>query len=149
MKKYLWLALVIAAGVGVLLLLSWPGAADGTLVTTKSGLKYQDLKVGDGPEAKAGDSVLMQYTGWLTPDGTTKGKKFDSSLDHPGGDPLPFTIGRHKVIAGWDEGAVGMKVGGKRRLIVSPELGYGAAGFPPDIPPNATLLFEVELIKIQ
>src|SRR5262245_24070164 len=98
-------------------------------VTTKSGLKYLDLKKGDGAEAKKGNTVEVHYTGWLK-----NGKKFDSSVDS--GKPLKFKLGARKVIAGWDEGVAGMRVGGKRRLIVPPELGYGAEGFPPVIPPN-------------
>ena len=116
MKKYLWLALVLAAGVLVLYVVSSPGTADekteGKVVTTDSGLKYQDLKEGTGDAAKAGDVVQVHYTGWLTTDGPTKGTKFDSSVDR--GKPFPFKLGNGDVIKGWDEGVAGMKVGGKR-----------------------------------
>ena len=108
---------------------------------TASGLQYEDQTVGTGAAAKAGDTVEVHYTGTLK-DGT----KFDSSLDR--GRPFAFQLGAGRVIKGWDEGVASMKVGGKRILIVPPELGYGARGFPPVIPPNATLKFEVELISI-
>jgi FKBP-type peptidyl-prolyl cis-trans isomerase len=151
MKKYLWLALVLAVGVSVLYLVSSPGAADekkeGKVVTTDSGLKYQDTEEGKGDEAKAGDIVEVHYTGWLTTDGTTKGKKFDSSKDR--GKPFQFKLGVGKVIKGWDEGVAGMKPGGKRTLIIPSKLGYGEGGAGDDIPPNATLLFEVELLRIK
>ena len=130
MKKYLWLALVLAAGVLVLYVVSSPGTADekteGKVVTTDSGLKYQDLKEGTGDAAKAGDVVQVHYTGWLTTDGATKGTKFDSSVDR--GKPFPFKLGNGDVIKGWDEGVAGMKVGGKRRLVIPPALGYGDGG---------------------
>jgi peptidylprolyl isomerase len=111
-------------------------------IKTKSGLEYIDLKVGTGPAAKAGQTVTVHYTGWLK-DG---GKKFDSSVDK--GEPFTFPLGAHQVIGGWDEGVAGMKVGGKRQLIVPPDLGYGPQGFPPDIPPSATLIFDVELLGV-
>ncbi len=114
----------------------------GGSVITQSGLKYEDLVVGSGPKAKQGDQVTVHYTGWLT-DGT----KFDSSVDR--GTPFTFVLGVGNVIAGWDEGVVGMQVGGKRKLTIPPELGYGANGAPPAIPANATLVFEVELISIK
>lgn len=104
-------------------------------------LQTEDLVVGTGPEAKTGDTVSVHYTGWLT-DNT----KFDSSLDRD--EPIEFTLGQGEVITGWDEGVVGMKVGGKRKLTIPPDMGYGAQGSGP-IPPNATLLFEVELLSIQ
>ena len=112
------------------------------IITTKSGLKYVEQKVGDGKTAKAGDTVTVHYTGTLK-----DGKKFDSSRDRD--EPFTFDLGKEKVIKGWDEGVAGMKEGGKRKLIIPPELGYGAKGFAPDIPPNAQLIFEVELLKVK
>ena len=115
----------------------------GKIVTTKSGLKYEDVKVGDGAEAKAGDTVEVHYTGWLAKDG----KKFDSSLDRK--EAFSFKLGAGMVIKGWDEGVAGMKVGGKRKLLIPADLGYGARGAGGVIPPNADLVFEVELLKIK
>lgn len=114
-------------------------------ITTESGLKYIDHKVGDGTEAAKGDTVEVHYTGWLYEDGK-RGAKFDSSLDR--GRPFKFDLGAGRVIRGWDEGVAGMKIGGKRELIIPPELGYGARGAQGVIPPNATLDFEVELLKV-
>jgi FKBP-type peptidyl-prolyl cis-trans isomerase len=105
-------------------------------------LEIEDVVAGNGRAAVAGDTVHVQYTGTLT-----SGKKFDSSYDH-GGDPFKFTIGKGEVIKGWDEGVVGMKVGGKRRLRIPSELGYGEKGSPPNIPPGAGLIFEVELVSL-
>ena len=105
-------------------------------------LIIEDLSVGEGAEAVAGKHVTVHYTGWLT-DGT----KFDSSLDR--NDPFDFPLGRGHVIRGWDEGVAGMKVGGKRKLTIPPELGYGARGAGGVIPPNATLIFEVELLGVK
>lgn len=105
-------------------------------------LEIEDLAVGAGRRANAGDSVHVQYTGTLT-----NGKKFDSSYDH-GGAPFKFTIGKGEVIKGWDQGVVGMKVEGKRRLRIPSDLGYGEKGSPPNIPPGAGLFFEVELVSI-
>ena len=102
-------------------------------------LEMEDLVVGTGLEAKKGQTVSVHYTGWLT-----DGKKFDSSKDH--GKPFSFALGRGQVIQGWDEGVVGMKVGGRRKLTIPSEMGYGKQGFPGAIPPDATLVFEVELL---
>ncbi len=104
-------------------------------------LNIEDMKTGAGEEVKAGDKVSVHYTGWLT-DGT----KFDSSLDR--GQPFSFTVGAGQVIAGWDQGLLGMKAGGKRKLTIPSALGYGASGVPGAIPPNAILIFEIELLKI-
>jgi len=112
------------------------------VVTYPDGLKYIDLKIGDGAAAQGTDSVTMQYTGWLS-DGT----KFDSSRDR--NQPFPVDLGLGKVIAGWDEGIPGMKVGGKRQLRIPPELGYGSRGAGGVIPPNATLIFDVELLAVK
>jgi FKBP-type peptidyl-prolyl cis-trans isomerase len=111
-------------------------------VTTKSGLKYKDQKVGKGNEASKGDFVSVHYTGTLT-----NGKKFDSSLDR--GEPFEFKLGAGQVIAGWDEGVAGMKVGGKRKLIIPYKLAYGEKGQGNVIPPKADLIFEVELLKVR
>lgn len=113
--------------------------------TTPSGLQYEDTTVGDGAAAVAGQHVSVHYTGWLYTN-ETKGAKFDSSKDR--GDPFGFDLGRGQVIRGWDEGVQGMKVGGKRTLVIPPELGYGARGAGGVIPPNATLLFDVELLAV-
>jgi len=114
---------------------------EGKEVTTSSGLQYIDLKVGLGPTAQAGQTVSVHYTGWLE-----NGKKFDSSVDR--GQPFSFPLGAGRVIKGWDEGVQGMKVGGKRKLIIPSQLGYGARGAGAAIPPNATLIFEVELLGV-
>ena len=110
-----------------------------------SGLKYTDTVVGTGAEAKRGEKVTVHYTGWLYNNGQ-KGKKFDSSLDR--NEPFSFNLGGGEVIPGWDQGVAGMKVGGKRTLIIPPALGYGARGAGGVIPPNATLMFDVELLKV-
>jgi FKBP-type peptidyl-prolyl cis-trans isomerase len=120
---------------------SAPSKTKGKPVTTPSGLKYWDLKKGSGALAKAGDSVQVHYTGWLT-----EGKKFDSSVDR--GSPFGFKLGAGMVIKGWDEGVAGMKVGGKRQLHIPAELGYGARGAGDAIPPNAELIFDVELLGV-
>jgi FKBP-type peptidyl-prolyl cis-trans isomerase FkpA len=115
-------------------------------VTTSSGLQYVDLTLGNGDVAKAGNQVSVHYTGWLqNPDGS-KGRKFDSSKDR--GQPFQFALGQGQVIKGWDEGVQGMKVGGVRELIIPPALGYGQGGAGGVIPPNATLIFEVELLGV-
>jgi FKBP-type peptidyl-prolyl cis-trans isomerase len=118
------------------------GETDEEMITTASGLGYQDITVGDGETAKAGDTVSVHYTGWLE-DGT----KFDSSVDR--GTPFEFTLGTGSVIQGWDEGVAGMQVGGKRKLSIPPDLGYGDRGAGNVIPPGATLIFEVELLEIK
>jgi peptidylprolyl isomerase len=115
-------------------------------MTTPSGLKIIDTQVGTGASPKPGQTCVMHYTGWLYENGK-KGAKFDSSLDR--GQPFEFPIGQHRVIAGWDEGVATMKVGGKRTLIIPPELGYGARGAGGVIPPNATLMFDVELLGVK
>lgn len=114
--------------------------------TTPSGLQIADIKVGTGPTPQTGQTCVMHYTGWLYQNGA-KGKKFDSSLDR--GQPFEFRIGARQVIGGWDEGVATMKVGGKRTLIIPPELGYGARGAGGVIPPNATLIFDVELLDVK
>ncbi len=118
----------------------------GKPMTTASGLQIIDTKVGTGPTPKTGQICVVHYTGWLYQDGQ-KGKKFDSSVDR--NEPLEFPVGQRKVIAGWDEGVASMKVGGKRTLIIPPELGYGARGAGGVIPPNATLIFDVELLGVR
>jgi peptidylprolyl isomerase len=115
------------------------------LITTDSGLQYVEVKEGTGAQPKKGQTVVVHYTGWLYEDGK-KGEKFDSSVDR--GDKFKFQIGVKQVIAGWDEGVGSMKVGGKRELIIPAKLGYGARGAGGVIPPNATLLFEVELFDV-
>ncbi|MBM3568891.1 MAG: FKBP-type peptidyl-prolyl cis-trans isomerase [Alphaproteobacteria bacterium] len=119
--------------------------AQGT-VTTPSGLRYVDQKIGEGASPRAGQTAIVHYTGWLY-DGEAKGRKFDSSVDR--GQPFDFPLGRGQVIRGWDEGVATMRVGGKRTLIIPPALGYGARGAGGVIPPNATLLFEVELLGLR
>lgn len=115
-------------------------------IKTPSGLQYEDTQIGSGEIARAGYSVTVHYTGWLkTRDGST-GPKFDSSRDND--EPFTFRLGAGQVIPGWDEGVQGMRVGGKRKLIVPSYLGYGLKGAPPKIPPNATLIFEVELLGV-
>ena len=111
---------------------------------TESGLEYEDLKMGNGAVATKGQSVKVHYTGWLNNNGE-KGTKFDSSVDR--GTPFEFPLGAGRVIKGWDEGVAGMKVGGKRTLVIPPELGYGQRGAGAVIPPNASLIFDVELLE--
>ena len=115
------------------------------MITTASGLQYEDSSPGTGAEAQAGQRVSVHYTGWLFNDGL-QGKKFDSSKDR--GQPFQFALGGGQVIRGWDEGVLGMKVGGVRRLVIPAALGYGARGAGGVIPPDATLLFEVELLAV-
>lgn len=117
-------------------------SATGQEVTTSSGLKYVDQAVGTGEAAVAGKNVSVHYTGWLE-----NGKKFDSSVDR--GQPFSFPLGAGRVIKGWDEGVQGMKVGGKRKLTIPSDLGYGSRGAGGVIPPNATLIFDVELLGVK
>ncbi|MGD9783706.1 MAG: FKBP-type peptidyl-prolyl cis-trans isomerase [Hyphomicrobiaceae bacterium] len=140
------LALAIAALSGATLTHTSIAQAAGKTMTTASGLKIEDTKEGSGPSPKTGDTCVMHYTGWLYEKGA-KGAKFDSSVDR--GQPFKFTIGVGQVIGGWDEGVATMKVGGKRTLIIPPDLGYGARGAGRVIPPNATLIFDVELLGIE
>jgi peptidylprolyl isomerase len=119
------------------------GKSESKMQRLPSGLQYEDVKVGTGASPKTGQTCVMHYTGWLWENGA-KGAKFDSSVDR--GTPFEFPIGQGAVIKGWDEGVATMKVGGKRNLLIPPALGYGARGAGKVIPPNATLLFEVELL---
>ena len=118
------------------------GAALGDTVKTGSGLKYVDMKIGTGPSPQSGQTAVVHYTGWLT-----SGRKFDSSKDR--NEPFRFPVGQGRVIKGWDEGVASMKVGGMRKLISPPELGYGDRGAGSVIPPGATLVFEVELLGVE
>jgi FKBP-type peptidyl-prolyl cis-trans isomerase FkpA len=138
-----FVAFAIAVAVGMIA--AAPAGAQ-PVTTTSSGLGIIDTKVGTGPSPKPGQTVVVHYTGWLY-EGGKKGKKFDSSLDR--GEPFEFPLGKGQVIAGWDEGVATMKVGGKRTLIIPPSLGYGASGAGGVIPPNATLIFDVELLKVK
>jgi peptidylprolyl isomerase len=141
-------ALAIAMA-GAFLLAAPSGVAaqtTGKTMTTASGLQIIDAKVGTGAVPKPGQICVMHYTGWLYENGE-KGKKFDSSVDRD--EPFEFPIGQRKVIAGWDEGVASMKVGGKRTLIIPATLGYGARGAGSVIPPNATLMFDVELLDVK
>ena len=120
--------------------------AQGNIVTMPDGLKIIDVKPGTGASPKTGQTCVMHYTGWLYENGV-KGKKFDSSVDR--NEPFEFAIGAGNVIRGWDEGVATMKVGGKRTLIIPPELAYGSRGAGGVIPPNATLMFDVELLGVK
>ena len=142
-----------AKSIAVAMLLVFGAAASlGPMATAAqaaqpSGLKIIDVKRGSGAVAKAGQSVTVHYTGWLYVNGA-RGKKFDSSVDR--GQPFTFALGAGNVIPGWDQGVAGMRVGGKRTLIIPPELGYGANGTPDGtIPPGATLIFDVQLLSVQ
>jgi FKBP-type peptidyl-prolyl cis-trans isomerase FkpA len=119
-----------------------PPPVGGQPLTTPSGLQYIDVVVGTGAEAQSGQQVAVHYTGWLT-----SGQKFDSSRDR--NDPFEFPLGRGNVIKGWDLGVAGMRVGGQRRLIIPSDLGYGVRGAGGVIPPNATLIFDVELLGVR
>ncbi len=137
-----WVGVVVVSGVCVL---QGPGTVLGAQpesVKTSSGLQYVDLVTGDGREAHVGETAFVHYTGWLE-DGT----KFDSSVDR--GEPFSFRLGAGQVIKGWDEGVVGMTIGTKRKLIIPSHLGYGSRGAGRIIPPNATLIFEVELLDLR
>jgi peptidylprolyl isomerase len=143
-KRFFVMALV-AAGI-MAATAAAPARALDNKTLTASGLTIIDNKVGAGESPKIGQSAVVHYTGWLYQDGK-KGKQFDSS--RPRGEPFEFPLGQGKVIPGWDEGVETMKVGGKRTLIVPPQLGYGAAGAGGAIPPNSTLLFEIELLGVK
>ncbi len=117
-----------------------------SMTMTSTGLQFEDLTVGDGEEAKAGSYVSVHYTGWLQKSDGSEGDKFDSSVDR--NEPFEFPLGAGHVIQGWDQGVQGMKVGGKRRLVIPAALGYGARGAGGVIPPNATLIFDVELLAV-
>ena len=122
--------------------------ASGKPVKLSSGLQYEDLQIGTGAEATSGKAISVHYTGWLASgDKWERGAKFDSSKDH--GQPFSFPLGAGMVIKGWDEGCVGMKIGGKRILMIPSDLGYGARGAPGAIPPNSNLVFEVELLGVK
>jgi peptidylprolyl isomerase len=138
---------VLASAAILSLTLSIPAMSQSAApVTTSSGLQYTDTKAGTGATPKRGQTAVVHYTGWLYNDGA-KGKKFDSSVDR--GSPFEFPVGMGSVIKGWDEGVASMKVGGKRTLIIRPDLGYGARGAGGVIPPNATLIFDVELLDVK
>ena len=135
-------ATLLAAGAATPAVAQTPGRT----MTTASGLQITDTQVGTGASPKTGQTCVMHYTGWLYQNGA-KGQKFDSSVDR--GQPFEFPLGMGRVIKGWDEGVASMKVGGKRTLIIPPELGYGARGAGGVIPPNATLMFDVELLGVK
>lgn len=141
MKKiFLGALTMVLLGVGSFVL------AQVKTVTTPSGLKYQDTKVGVGIEATPGATVKVNYTGWLDNNGV-RGKKFDSTAEHE--EPFIFLLGAGRVIKGWDEGVAGMKIGGKRTLMIPPGLAYGATGAGAVIPPNAHLIFDIELLDVK
>lgn len=147
MRRFLGLLFVLSVAVPVVASPSEERALSSATTTagevvTRSGLKYLDVKLGTGATAKPGDVVEVHYTGWLA-----DGRKFDSSLDRR--QPFAFQVGGGQVVKGWDEGLVGLRVGGKRKLVIPPELGYGKNGVPGSIPPNAVMIFEIELLKIK
>ena len=147
MQTYLRAGALAGAAIIALVFLAIPTpTAAQPVTTTPSGLKIIDIKVGAGPVPRPGQTCVMHYTGWLYENGL-KGKKFDSSVDR--NEPFEFKLGAHQVIAGWDEGVATMHVGGKRTLIIAPDLGYGARGAGGVIPPNATLIFDVELLAVK
>lgn len=139
------IGLTAAAGITASRSLVTPASAQ-PVMTTPSGLKIIDIKIGTGAMPKTGQTVVVNYTGWLYENGK-KGKKFDSSVDR--NEPFSFPIGRGQVIPGWDEGVATMRVGGKRTLIIPPDLAYGSSGAGGVIPPNATLIFDVDLLAIK
>jgi len=145
-RRILSFALIASLGGAIATGFSTPAAAQAKTVTTASGLQIIDIKIGTGVSPKTGQTCVMHYTGWLYANGA-KGMKFDSSVDR--GQPFEFPIGAGRVIRGWDEGVATMKVGGKRTLIIPPALGYGASGAGGVIPPNATLIFDVELLGVK
>ncbi|WP_298883780.1 FKBP-type peptidyl-prolyl cis-trans isomerase [uncultured Bradyrhizobium sp.] len=140
------LAIILIGGVSASISTTASAQTAGKTMTTASGLQITDSVVGTGASPKPGQICVMHYTGWLYENGQ-KGKKFDSSVDR--NEPFEFPIGKGRVIAGWDEGVATMKVGGKRTLIIPPQLGYGARGAGGVIPPNATLMFDVELLGVK
>ena len=140
------LAITVIAGVSDFVSTTASAQTAGKIMTTASGLQITDSVAGTGASPKPGQICVMHYTGWLYENGQ-KGKKFDSSVDR--NEPFEFKIGMRQVIGGWDEGVGSMKVGGKRTLIIPPELGYGARGAGGVIPPNATLMFDVELLAVK
>jgi len=145
MRRTFTLVLILAACAALLAAqtsTSAPTKVTGKPKMTRSGVEYWDIKVGDGKTAVPGKKVVVHYTGWLT-----NGKKFDSSVDRM--EPFTFTLGAGQVIKGWDEGVAGMKEGGKRQLKIPPQAGYGARGAGGVIPPNATLIFDVELLAVR
>jgi peptidylprolyl isomerase len=142
----LLVAAVIGSGSGIVYGEKKMTNSEPQTVSTASGLKYRDTEIGTGAKAEAGKMVTVHYTGWLDDNGKP-GKKFDSSKDR--NEPFKFALGARQVIAGWDEGVAGMLVGGKRTLIIPAELGYGARGAGGVIPPNAVLIFDVELLGVQ
>lgn len=142
MKKTFLVAAVFLCG-----LIFITSTAEAKIVKTDSGLQYEDTMVGNGAEAVKGAVVFVHYTGYLDAGQNKKGKKFDSSLDR--GKPFTFNLGTGQVIKGWDEGVAGMKVGGKRTLMIPAKLGYGERGAGAVIPPNANLIFDVELLDVK
>jgi len=144
------MALTLATGCGAIVAAATnaPATAQsaGKTMTTADGLQITDTQVGTGASPKHGQTAVVHYTGWLYTNGA-KGKKFDSSVDR--GQPFEFPVGMGRVIRGWDEGVASMKVGGKRTLVIPPALGYGANGAGGVIPPNATLVFDIELLGVK
>jgi peptidylprolyl isomerase len=142
---YTRIAAAFAAATLSAVIIAAPAQAQ-PVTTTADGLQIIDTQVGTGPSPKKGQTVVVNYTGWLYVNGK-KGSKFDSSVDH--GQPFEFPLGQHQVIPGWDEGVATMKVGGKRTLIIPPALAYGSNGAGGVIPPNATLIFDIDLLKLK